>query len=88
LASGRTEVDYYMLVNESPANDDIDNKLRRSFDLMGQAFGKEDYWAAEQCDAGLRTGTMPEVHLGGMEIQITMFQDEVTNCLERMRSGS
>ncbi|HEY8352638.1 MAG TPA: aromatic ring-hydroxylating dioxygenase subunit alpha [Sphingomonadales bacterium] len=84
LACDRTEVDYYMLVNERPANADIEDKMRRSFQLMEQAFGREDYWAAEQCDAGLRSGLLPEVHLGGMEVQITMFQNEVTKCLERM----
>ena len=77
IAVDRSAVDYYMLINEPPADEKMQNKLRRSFDLMHQTFGQEDYWAAELCDKGLRTGTLKEVQLGGMEIQISMFHSIV-----------
>lgn len=81
LASGRSEVDYYMLINSPPADEKTRDRLRRSFQLMEQAFGREDYWAAELCDAGLRTGTLKEVTLGGMEVQIALFHNVVNKCL-------
>ncbi|WP_227689760.1 aromatic ring-hydroxylating oxygenase subunit alpha [Sphingopyxis yananensis] len=83
IATDQCEVDYYMLINQPPADEKTENRMRRSFELMGRAFGQEDYWAAEMCDKGLRSGTMKEVHLGGMEIQIRMFQDAVTDRLKK-----
>lgn len=81
LANDRTDVDYYMLINSPPADEKTESRLRRSFQLMEQAFGREDYWAAELCDAGLRTGTLKEVTLGGMEVQIALFHNVVNKCL-------
>ncbi len=78
VASDHTFVDYYMLANKGePSTEKMEDKLRRSFELMELTFGQEDYWAAEQCDAGLRSGALDKIHLGGMEIQITMYQDEI-----------
>jgi hypothetical protein len=34
------------------------------------------------CDRGLRTGVLKDVQLGGMEVQIRMFQDAVTDQLK------
>ncbi|WP_336967461.1 aromatic ring-hydroxylating dioxygenase subunit alpha [Sphingobium aromaticiconvertens] len=83
VATDKCEVDYYMLINGPPADEKTANRMRRSFDLMDRAFGQEDYWAAEMCDKGLRSGVMKEVHLGGMEVQIRMFQDAVTERLNK-----
>ncbi|WP_198351273.1 aromatic ring-hydroxylating oxygenase subunit alpha [Flavisphingomonas formosensis] len=77
----RTEIDYYQLYDAPPRDERIAGKMREAFDLMERVFAKEDYWAAELCDKGLRSGTMSEVQLGGMEVQIRMFQDAVTQCL-------
>ena len=82
IATDRTDVDYFMLINNPPADEKAQNKLRRSFDLMEAAFGREDYWAAELCDAGLRAGTLKEVQLGGMEVQMSLFHNSVNQCLE------
>lgn len=81
-APDASEVDYYMLSNTAPVDAKMEDKLRRSFQLMERAFGQEDYRAAELCDQGLRSGTIKEVQLGGMEVQIRMFQDAVTERLE------
>jgi Rieske 2Fe-2S family protein len=83
VATDRTDVEYFMLIDGPPQDDKTAGRMRRSFDLMKQAFGKEDYWAAEQCDIGLRSGALQEVELGGMEIQITMFHQIVNDCLAR-----
>ena len=81
VATDRTAVDYFMLANAPPANERDGERLRRSFELMRQAFGREDYWAAEQCDAGLRSGALQAVQIGGMEIQIPMFHRFINECL-------
>jgi phenylpropionate dioxygenase-like ring-hydroxylating dioxygenase large terminal subunit len=87
LATDRTDVDYYMLTEAPEGDEKMNDKLRRSFDLMSIAFGKEDYWAAELCDAGLRSGTLKDVQLGGMEIQISLFHNAVNQCLEQSRTS-
>jgi nitrite reductase/ring-hydroxylating ferredoxin subunit len=81
VATDSSLVDYYMLANEKPKDDVVAGKFRASFDFMARVFGEEDYWAAEMCDKGLRSGTLKDVQLGGMEVQIRMFQDAVTDCL-------
>lgn len=81
IAIDRTEVDYYQLYDRPPPDDRIAGKMREAFDLMERVFAKEDYWAAEMCDQGLRSGALEEIHLGGMEVQIRMFHDAVEGCL-------
>jgi Rieske 2Fe-2S family protein len=81
IAIDRTEVDYYQLYDRPPPDERIAGKMRQAFNLMEQVFAKEDYWAAELCDQGLRSGALKEIHLGGMEVQIRMFHDAVNDCL-------
>jgi nitrite reductase/ring-hydroxylating ferredoxin subunit len=82
IAIDRTEVDYYQLYDRPPPDERIAGKMREAFDLMERVFAKEDYWAAEMCDQGLRSGALKEIQLGGMEIQIRLFQDAVSDCLK------
>jgi phenylpropionate dioxygenase-like ring-hydroxylating dioxygenase large terminal subunit len=82
VAIDRTEVDYYQLYDRPPRDERIAGKMRQAFDLMEQVFAKEDYWAAALCDEGLRSGTLQEVQLGGMEVQIRIFHDAVNECLK------
>ena len=81
VAIDRTEIDYYQLYDRPPPDERIAGKMREAFDLMERVFAKEDYWAAEMCDQGLRSGALQEIQLGGMEIQIRMFHDAVNGCL-------
>jgi phenylpropionate dioxygenase-like ring-hydroxylating dioxygenase large terminal subunit len=81
IATDRTDVEYFMLIDRPPPDEKVADRMRRSFDLMKLAFGREDYWAAEQCDSGLRSGAMENMELGGMEIQITMFHEVLNKCL-------
>jgi phenylpropionate dioxygenase-like ring-hydroxylating dioxygenase large terminal subunit len=78
----KTEVDYYQLYDAPPRDERIAGKMREAFDLMEQVFAKEDYWAAEMCDKGLRSGAIKDVQLGGMEVQVRMFQDTVNDALK------
>jgi phenylpropionate dioxygenase-like ring-hydroxylating dioxygenase large terminal subunit len=82
VANDRTEVDYYQLYDRPPRDERIAGKMRQAFDLMERVFAKEDYWAAERCDQGLRSGTLDQVQLGGMEVQIRLFHEAVNDCLK------
>lgn len=82
VSADKTEIDYYMVVDSPPPNEDITAKLRQSFDLMNRAFGKEDFWAAELGQEGLSTGTLKDMTLGGMERQMSIFHDILA---ERMK---
>ncbi|MGE4430934.1 MAG: aromatic ring-hydroxylating dioxygenase subunit alpha [Sphingobium sp.] len=82
IAIDECAVDYYLLAHEKPKTDRAEDRLKRSMELMTRVFGEEDYWAASMCQEGLSSGTMKEVQLGGMEVQIRMFQDAVTECLQ------
>ncbi len=83
IAVDQCAVDYYLLAPRKPETKRAEERLKKSMDLMTKVFGEEDYWAAAMCQEGLSSGTMKEVQLGGMEVQIRMFQDAVTDCLER-----
>ncbi len=82
VACNRTRVHYYMLVHDIEFDERKNNRLERSHELMDRAFGKEDYWAAEQCDEGLRSGVLKDVIVGGMEVQIPMFHHEVNKAIK------
>jgi phenylpropionate dioxygenase-like ring-hydroxylating dioxygenase large terminal subunit len=83
ISVGECAVDYYLLAHKKPDSEKAEDRLRRSLQLMTRVFGEEDYWAAAMCHEGLASGTLKEVQLGGMEVQIRMFHDAVTECLER-----
>lgn len=83
IAVDECVVDYYMLAHKAPETEQDEDRLKRSLDLMTQVFANEDYWAAAMCHEGLSSGVISEVQLGGMEIQIRMFQDAVSECLAK-----
>lgn len=83
IALDKCAVDYYLIAREKPTTDRAEDRLKRSMELMQRVFAEEDYWAAAMCHEGLASGTLQHVQLGGMEVQIRMFQDAVSACLER-----
>jgi phenylpropionate dioxygenase-like ring-hydroxylating dioxygenase large terminal subunit len=75
-----TEVDYYMVTNPLEGRADregMEDKLRRSFQLMDVVFGQEDFWAASLGQEGLATRAVENVLLGGMEMQMKTFHDSI-----------
>ena len=87
LAVDRCAVDYYMLATGKPETAKDEDRLKRSMELMSRVFGEEDYWAAAMCQEGLTSGAIEEIQLGGMEVQIRMFQDAVTECLDQYQGS-
>ena len=77
LSVERTDVDFYLLAPEPPADVEAEGKLDASFELMDQVFGKEDFWAAELGQQGLSSGVLTDVLTGGMERRIVMFRDVI-----------
>src|SRR3546814_3028037 len=75
VANDRTLARYIMLVDESDPSPQLQGVYERSFKLMADAFGNEDFRAAELSQQGLRTGALKTMTLGGMELGIRYFPD-------------
>ncbi len=79
-ACDKTIVDYYLMADE-PETREMEDKLERSFALMDQVFGQEDFWAAELGQQGVASGVLENLTLGGMEMQIAMFHESLDSCM-------
>ena len=80
-AIDRTQVRYMMLVDSDPADEKMEALHKRSYDLMAEAFGNEDFRAAEMSQEGLETGALTRLTLGGMEQGVRYFHDVVEECM-------
>ncbi|HKY92567.1 MAG TPA: SRPBCC family protein, partial [Nevskiaceae bacterium] len=80
LARNRTHVRYAMLVEAGSEGTDIDRLHEKSYKLMSEAFGNEDFRAAELSQEGLETGALERLTLGGMEQGVRRFHDLVDEC--------
>lgn len=80
-AAGKSIVDYYMLTKMAPDNPKAEELYARSFTLIDEVFGKEDFRAAELSQQGLDTGGIPTVYFGGLEETIPPFHDAVESFL-------
>lgn len=76
----RTHVRYAMLVEQGGEGGEIDQLHERSYKLMAEAFGNEDFRAAELSQEGLQTGALQRLTLGGMEQGVRCFHDVVDEC--------
>lgn len=72
-----TLVDYYMLVREAATSEKAEKLHARSYELVQQVFGGEDFRAAEISQQGLDSGALDRLTYGGMENTIPMFYDEL-----------
>lgn len=80
-AKDRTVVDYYMLVKDAPETDKAKDLYERSFKLIHEVFGGEDFRAAQLQQEGLNSGAIEEVYFGGLEEMIGPFHDAVESFL-------
>jgi phenylpropionate dioxygenase-like ring-hydroxylating dioxygenase large terminal subunit len=80
LSRNRTHVRYAMLVAREGEGGDIDRLHEKSYKLMSEAFGNEDFRAAELSQEGLETGALQRLTLGGMEQGVRRFHDVVDEC--------
>ena len=80
ISHDRTHVRYAMLVEKEGEGGEIDQLHERSYKLMAEAFGNEDFRAAELSQEGLQTGALQRLTLGGMEQGVRCFHDVVDEC--------
>jgi len=88
LAKDRTLARYVMLVDEANPSPELNDLYERSFKLMGDAFGDEDFKAAELCQQGLSTGALQKLTLGGMERGVDFFHKVLADYSEPGASGN
>lgn len=72
-AADRTVVDYMMLTREAPDNPKAEELFARSYDMILNVFGNEDFRAAEISQEGLSTGALENVLYCGLEKMIPAF---------------
>lgn len=87
VSRDRTRVRYAMLVERGGEETGIDQLHEKSFKLMSEAFGNEDFKAAELSQEGLETGALERLTLGGMEQGVRRFHDVVDECTGLYRSA-
>ncbi|MET0656959.1 MAG: SRPBCC family protein [Steroidobacteraceae bacterium] len=80
-AKDRTNVDYYMLVKSKPDNPKAEDLYKRSYELIHDVFGGEDFRAACLQQEALNSGAIGEVHFGGLENMIGPFHTSVESFL-------
>ena len=81
-SAGHTEVDYHMLVESEPDNPKAEQLYARSFEIIQNVFGNEDFAGSETCQVGLESGAIADVIYTGMEINIPRFYEGVDSALE------
>lgn len=74
-AAGHTTVEYFMLVPDVPKTDKGEALYAKSYELIQDVFGGEDFWAAEMSQAGLSSGALDTVVYSGLEETILTFYD-------------
>jgi len=75
--TGTTNVDYYMLTESPPDNPKASELYAKSFAVIQDVFGNEDFAASETCQRGLETGAIPDVIYTGMEEAIPRFYEGI-----------
>lgn len=76
-APDRTLVDYYMLLPEKPVTEKAQDIARRSYDLVLDVFGNEDFRASQTAHEGLASGGLDKLTYGGMENTIPTYYEQL-----------
>ncbi|WP_077036620.1 aromatic ring-hydroxylating dioxygenase subunit alpha [Pelomonas sp. KK5] len=74
-AADRSVVQYYMLTRDRADNDKARELFARSYEMVLNVFGNEDFRAACISQAGLASGALDEMTYGGLEAQIPVFYE-------------
>ncbi|MBQ0794885.1 aromatic ring-hydroxylating dioxygenase subunit alpha [Zhongshania sp.] len=82
-AANRTVVDYYMLVKSKPDSEKAEALYAKSFKLIDEVFGGEDFRAATIQQEALHAGGVETVYFGGLERMIGPFHDSVESFLDK-----
>lgn len=82
-APDRTTVDYFMLTRMPPDNPKGEALYKKSYDMIIDVFGGEDFRAAEISHAGLSTGALDTMVYSGLEATIPIYYDILDRQLPR-----
>lgn len=74
-AAGRTTVEYFMLTPGAPATDKAREVFARSYELILNVFGGEDFRAAEISQVGLEAGVPKDTVYCGLESNIVRYYE-------------
>lgn len=74
-AVGRTIVDYFMLTLNPADNEKSRELYSKSYAMVLNVFGNEDFRAAEKCYEGLASGALEQVVYSGLERAIPMYYE-------------
>ncbi|MEM5518341.1 aromatic ring-hydroxylating dioxygenase subunit alpha [Henriciella sp. AS95] len=80
--AGKSSVDYYMLTDSKPDNAKAEELYAKSYEVIQDVFGNEDFKASETCQIGLASGAIPDVIYCGMESAIPLFYEGIDAALE------
>lgn len=81
VAPDRTKVEYFMLTPEAATTDKAEEVFARSFGLILDVFGNEDFRAAEISQEGLKAGVPSEVVYCGLEANIVRYYEALEKLL-------
>jgi phenylpropionate dioxygenase-like ring-hydroxylating dioxygenase large terminal subunit len=82
LAANRTSVQYFMLTRDPADNDKARELFSRSYEMILNVFGNEDFRAACISQTGLESGALEELVYGGLESQIPAFYEIIERHLD------
>jgi phenylpropionate dioxygenase-like ring-hydroxylating dioxygenase large terminal subunit len=79
-------VRYFNLTREAPDNDKAHELFRRSYEMILNVFGNEDFRAACLSQIGLASGALKDVVYGGLETPIPMFYETLDQHLDNTKA--
>lgn len=82
-APNHTTVEYHMLTRTVPDNPKAEELYARSYDMILNVFGNEDFRAAEISHAGLATGALKTCVYSGLEASIATYYGVLDSFLPR-----
>ena len=74
-AAGRSVVDYIMLTRGEADNEKAADVYQRSYEMILNVFGNEDFRAAEISQKGLSSGALEDVIYCGLEETIPLYYE-------------
>lgn len=72
-AANRSTVEYIMLTRQEADNDKARELYKKSYDMVLNVFGNEDFRAAQISQTGLSTGALEDVIYTGLEVAIPTY---------------
>jgi phenylpropionate dioxygenase-like ring-hydroxylating dioxygenase large terminal subunit len=79
ISVDRTIVDYFFLTRRPPDNPKGAELYKRSYDMVINVFGNEDFRASELSHAGLKAGAIDTVVFSGLEATIPNYYELLDN---------